>query len=115
MKTLKRTLVLVLILTMVLCLASCGLEAEEVLGTWVGAYEYEGNSFSRAFVLDADGTYAEVTYKNGALSSTEVGTFEVKGKHVRLHPDGNTGITVEYDYKGEALVNNDHEYYKYEA
>lgn len=73
---------------------------------------YNGSSFSCAFVLSADGTYAEATYKDGSLSSTETGTYEVKGSKVILHENGNMGTSTVYKYKGGKLVNNGHEFTK---
>lgn len=73
---------------------------------------FNGSSFSCAFVLSADGTYAEATYKDGSLSSTESGTYEVKSNKVILHENGNMGTSTVYKYKGGKLVNNGHEFTK---
>ena len=112
MRTTKRLLSIFLVCALCFCLSACGISKEDAVGTWSGTYEYNGNMFAVAFVLDAGGDYAEVTYKNGTLSSVEEGTWEIDGGKVVLHKDGNTGISVVYSYKGGALVNNKHEFYK---
>ena len=106
---------LALSLVVIMCcvlLCACGISKEDAVGTWSGSYVYNGNNFTAAFVLDSNGEYSKVTYKNGSLSSAEDGTWEVKGGKVILHEDGNMGISTEYKYKGDALVNNDHYFYK---
>ena len=108
----KRLLLIALACALCFCLCACGISREEAAGAWSGTYEYHGNQFSVAFVLEADGDYAKVTLKNGSLSSAEDGTWEVKGGKVILHEDGDMGISTEYKYKGGALVNNDHYFYK---
>ena len=108
----KRLIAAVLICALCFVLDSCGIKEDEAVGTWSGTYEYNGNSFSVAFVLGADGEYAQVTYKNGSLSSTEDGTWEIDGGKVVLHEDGNTGTSTVYKYRDGALVNNDHKFYK---
>ena len=112
MKNYKILVAIILICSICLGLCACGISKHDAVGTWVGTYVYNGNQFSRSFVLSADGTYAEVTYKNGALSDSEIGTYEVKGGKVILHENGNMGTSTEYKYKGGALVNNKHEFYK---
>ena len=112
MKKMKSLIAVILVCAICLTLCACGIKKEDAIGTWVGSYVYNGNQFTRAFTLSADGTYAEVTYKNGEFSSTETGTYEVKGGKVILHENGNMGISTTYKYKGGALVNNDHEFYK---
>ncbi|MBO5859980.1 MAG: hypothetical protein J6R20_09440, partial [Clostridia bacterium] len=85
---------------------------KEAIGTWSGSYEYDGNSFSATFVLEEDGDYAYLSYKNGSYNKTEGGTWECKGGKVILHEEGNRNISSEYTYKDNALVNNDHYFYK---
>jgi hypothetical protein len=96
------------------CLAfcSCGISEDEAVGTWSGTYTYNGNDYKVTFVLGDDGEYAKITYKNGILSSGEDGTWEIDGGDVLLHEDGNTKVATRYEYDGEALVNNDHKFYK---
>ncbi len=110
---LKRVMALVLV-AVICCafLCACGISEEEAVGTWTGSYTYNGNDFSVAFVLSADGTYSEATIKNGSLNGTEKGTWEVDGGKVVLHPNGDTGHSVTYKYKDGALVNNGHEFTK---
>lgn len=112
MKKFRFVVAIALVLSMCVCLCACGLEKSDVVGTWVGSYTYNGNQFQASFVLGADGKYTKITFKNGALSSTDSGTYEVKGKKVRLHSSNGVGGTTEYKYKGGALVNNGHKFYK---
>lgn len=112
MKTCKILVAAMLICAVCLSLCACGISKAEAVGTWSGSYVYNGNLFSRAFVLAADGTYSEATYKNGSFSDSEIGTYEVKGGKVILHEDGNMGVATEYKYKGGKLVNNGHEFSK---
>ena len=102
------------LLACVLCfvLCACGISKEEAVGTWSGTYTYDGNSFAVAFVLSEEGEYGKAVYKNGSLSSSESGTWEIDGGDVVLHEDGNVGVSTVYEFNGEALVNNDHEFYK---
>ncbi|MBO5767389.1 MAG: hypothetical protein J6R45_00295 [Clostridia bacterium] len=107
---------LALSLVVIMCcvlLCACGISREDAVGTWCGSYVFKGNNFTVAFVLESNGEYSEVIYKNGSFSSAEVGTWEVKGGKVFLYEDGDMmGTRTEYKYKGGALVNNDHYFYK---
>jgi hypothetical protein len=108
-----KSLIAILILcTIVVSLCACGISEDEAIGTWSGSYIYNGNQFSVAFVLSPDGTYAKATYKNGSFHKSESGTWEVDGGDVLLYENGNTGAWTTYEYKGGALVNNDHEFFK---
>ena len=114
MRKIKSLVAVVLLCVICFSLCACGISKKEAIGTWGGSYTYKGNKFVRTFVLGADDEYAEVTFKNGSMSSSEVGTYEVKGNKVILHKDGNKGISTIYKYKGGKLVNNDHEFSKVE-
>lgn len=100
----------------VLCLGLCAcagkLTQEDVVGTWSGSYEFEGNHFFCTFDLHEDGTYQKGTTKNGFTSSAESGTYEVDGNEVILHKDGNTGLATRYKYRSDKLVNNGHKFTK---
>lgn len=108
----KRLISIILVCILCLSLCACGISEDEAVGTWSGAYEYNGNDFATAFTLEENGDYIKITFKNGSLSSSETGTWEVKGGKVILHEGGNKGVSTEYKYKGEALVNNKHEFTK---
>ena len=112
MKKFKAIAALALVVVMMMSMTACVATKSNVVGTWVGEYTYNGNSFACAFALDSDGTYAKVTYKNGSLNSAEVGTYEVNLFSVDLHPDGNSGVTTSYKYRFGKLVNNGHEFTK---
>lgn len=108
----KSLLAILLICAFCLPLCACGISEEEAVGTWSGTYEYNGSSFSVAFVLSANGQYAKAVYKNGSMSSSETGTWEIGGGDVLLHKNGDSSTATRYEYKGGALVNNDHKFYK---
>ncbi len=110
----KRIFTLILALVLCLPLCACGINKEEAIGTWAGTYVYNGNEYAVTFALSGGGEYVEVMYKNGALHKTEKGTWEISGGKVVLHENGNEGISTTYKYKGKALVNNDHEFFKVE-
>jgi major membrane immunogen (membrane-anchored lipoprotein) len=112
MKKFKFLVVAILICSMCFSLVACGLSQEDAIGIWSGSYEYNGNQFTQTFALADDGTYVKVTVKNGEISSSEDGTYELKGGTVVLHEDGNTGISTKYKYKGGNLVNNGHKFSK---
>ena len=112
MKNLKLLITGLLICVICFSLCACGITEDEAIGTWSGSYVYNGNDYSLAFVLSADGNYVEVMYKNGSYYKTEEGTWEIKSGDVVLHENGDTGTSTIYKYKDEALVNNDHKFYK---
>jgi len=112
MKTCKILIAVMLLGAICFGLCACGITKETAVGTWAGTYVYDGNQFACSFVLSEDGDYAKVTLKNGSMSSSETGTYEVKGGKVILHKDGNMGVSTEYKYKGGKLVNNGHEFVK---
>lgn len=116
MKNVVKRISLCLVLVMMMgILASCGLSKEDAVGTWTGTYTYNGNTFTVAIILNEDGTYAKATMKNGSLSSTETGDYEIKGNKVILYDDSavvHHGVSTEYKYKNDQLVNNDHYYSK---
>ena len=112
MKIAKKLISIVLVCLLCLSLCACGISEDKAVGTWTGSYVYNGNSFSVAFILNADGNYSYASYKNGSFNKAESGTWEIKGGKVILHENGNVGISTKYKYKGGALVNNDHQFYK---
>lgn len=108
----KKAVSLILALVMCLSLIACSASKEDLVGTWSGSWTYNGNQFERTFVLKNDGTYTSVMYKNGQYYETESGTYEISGRTVDLHPNGDEGQSTPYKYKGGKLVNNDHEFVK---
>lgn len=108
-RSLKTILVLLLALLMALSLTAC-VSGKKLVGTWSGAWIYEGNTIACGFVLSENKSYAETTLKNGEVSSMNTGRWEVKGNKLILH-HSESGIT-EYTYKGGKLYNNNHEFTK---
>jgi len=112
MKIMKSLVAVALLLALCLSLVACSVSKEDVVGTWTGSWTYNGNSYVEAIVLSENGTYASAMYKNGSYYKTETGTYEISGRRVELHPNGEKGHTTPYEYKGGKLVNNDHEFTK---
>ena len=112
----KVTALLMVSLFMLLTLTACfGVSKDEVVGTYSGSYVHNGNEYSVGIVLGEDGTYAEVVIKNGELSSSETGDFEIKGNKVLLYDSESStyhGICTKYKFKKDTLINNGHEFTK---
>ena len=110
----KKTIAMLCIIVMLTCmLASCGASLNDLIGTWHSDYTYNGSKYSVTFYIDEDGSYGEVTFKNGVLHSTESGDVEIEGSTVYLHPTGSKSRTV-FTYKDGTLLNGDHVYTKSE-
>lgn len=118
MKNLKCFVAVALICVMLVSLCSCGgISKKDAIGTWSGAYVYNGSQFVTAFALSENGTYAEITYKDGSMANAETGTWEVDDGEVVLYENGNKnydiGVTsTRYQYKSGVLVNSGHEFRK---
>ena len=116
MKKIIKITSICLILTLALSfLVGCSVDKQEVVGTYVGSYEYNGNIFTKTIGLDNDGTYTELTLKNGEYSSLESGDYEIKGSKIRLYDSDSAtyhGSWTEYKYKNGTIENNDHVYTK---
>ena len=93
-----RLLICLILVATVAVLAACGVDPEEVVGTYHRAWTYEGNSYEKWIVLESGGTYAVTTLKNGALHDTETGDWELDGS--KLHLYDSTALT----YHGAATV-----------
>lgn len=116
MKTMTRSISLCLVVALLaVMLVACGVSEEDMVGTWSGAYVYEGNNFGVGMVFNSDGTYAKVVLKNGQMSSSESGEYEVKGNKVILYDSDSLtyhGSFTEYKYKNGTLENNGHYFTK---
>ena len=117
MKKIAKIIALVLVITTVLALfTGCGGPSpQELAGTYVGSYEYNGNLISVAVVINEEGQYASATVKNGQVSSSETGDYEVKGNKVKLYDSSAAtyhGICTVYKYKNGTLENNGHKLVK---
>ena len=111
MKKCKIVIAIALVIALCAGLSACGIKREEAIGTWLGTYEHNGNTYSIGFKLDAGGEYRKVTYKNGEFYKAEDGDWEIDGGKVALHSNDSAGTTY-YKYKGGNLVNNGHEFTK---
>ncbi|MBO5858513.1 MAG: hypothetical protein J6R20_01905 [Clostridia bacterium] len=112
MKKFKALVAVVLLCTICFSLCSCGINKEEAIGTWSSTYVYNGNDIAVTFTLRDDGSYSYRLFKNGVLNTIESGTYDVKSTKIVLNINGNTGSTRTYKVKGDALVNNNHKFYK---
>lgn len=110
--------ILLLVCTLTLCLASCGVSDDEVVGTWRGEWEYNGNDFVGVIYINEDGTYSKATYKfinyglDYTLSSSEAGKYEIDGKEIRLYETESKWST--YTYVDGKLENGGHYYERME-
>lgn len=112
MKKCKVIIAVALLCAICLSLCACGISKEKAVGNWTSNYEYKGNSFKHTIVLKEDGTYFDLTLKNGRFSSAESGTYEIKLGKVRLYEDGDKSGYMELKYKFGKLENGGHEYEK---
>ncbi len=115
MRTTVRNISLCLVIVLLIgILAACGISKDELVGSWTGTYTYNGNRFDVAIVFKSSGSYSKATMKNGTLSSTETGDWEIKGGKVILYSDAATyhGVSTTYNYKGGKLENNNHYFSK---
>lgn len=109
---LKKIIAFVLALVLCLSLAACSVSTDDLAGVWVGEWDYQGNNYKRGIVFNSDGSYISVLNKNGSLHESEEGTYEIDGRNVDLHPNGEQGITTPFKYKHKNLYNGDHKYIK---
>lgn len=104
------SLLLVLVFT-VFILTACTPTMDEVAGTYSGTYTYEGTTFSVTIVLSKDGSYSEITLKNGSYNSSQSGKYGIEGNKVKLY-DSQTGAWIPYKYSNGTLTNNGHKFTK---
>ena len=83
-----------------------------MIGAWVGDYVYNGNNIHSTYILRTDGTYSEVTTRNGEVVTDEDGTWTFDGKTLTLRSNNNTGFVTPFDYNEatDILVNNNFDY-----
>ena len=101
MKNCKRYIAIALVLVICLSLCAC-ISKNKAVGTWSDTYIYNGNEFFVTLILDADGNYTKVSYKNGSLHETLTGKWDIDGGEVCCYK---TTGSVCYKYKGGKLVN----------
>ena len=112
MKKASRLVALSLVFALLLgVLSACAPSMGEVAGTYSGSYTFNGNLFSKAFVLTTDGRFVEATVKNGQSEGVDQGTYEIKGNKLRLKEEGSSGY-AEYTYRNGTIENNGHVFYK---
>lgn len=97
------------VLIIIILLASLiPVKQSKIVGTWDGSWTYEGSSFEKIILFEADSTFTSLTYKNGSVNDLDMGSYEIKGKKVILHSSINNGVMTEYKYKRGKLFNNGH-------
>ena len=110
----KTVSAILLMVTLLLCLASCGLSKKDVVGTWRGEWVYNGNEIVSLLELKEDGTYVDKTYRISGLSyklsSTESGTYSIKGKEIICKSNDFDGHSTSYNYIDGQLENGNHYY-----
>ena len=106
----NRITVVVLVLSIVFMICGCGktIKSDDLVGVWIGSWEYNGNHIEMGIQFDSDGTYGKISYSNGSVADVEEGTYEIKGSKVICYVNGDSGVKKIYKYDGEDLVNNDH-------
>ena len=91
------------ILACLLCIILCSCVSKDTAaGTWRDNYIYNGSEFSVTLVLEENGHYTYVSYKNGSLSKAMEGEWETIGNEVCIYTE--TGSTS-YDYIDGKLAN----------
>ena len=115
MKTLFKSIAICLVAVFVLgAFTACSPKPEDVAGTYVGTYVYNGNTFTKTITLGV-AEYGEITYKNGEFSSEESGIYEIKGNKLLLYDSSSIvdrGAWSEYKYKNGVLENAGHKFVK---
>lgn len=81
---------------------------DQLVGIWTGSWYYEGAFIQEGISFEADGTFTELNYRDGTVSSVRYGTYEIKGSKVVCH-DKVTNTSTDYKHKRGKLVNNGHE------
>lgn len=116
MKKVNRSISICLIISMMLAIfVACTPSKEDVIGTYVGIYEYNGDNYTVEIVLSEDGKYTKSKAKNNGIPFTEKGEFEIDGKKVLLYKFNDKGTKdtyTEYIYKKNTLKNNKHKFVK---
>ena len=105
MKSIKN--IISIVLAFALCFGLCACVSENsVTGIWTDSYIYNGSSFDVTLILEEDGSYSYLSYKDGAVSRAMEGIWETTGGEVCLYTE--TG-SIDYKYTGGALVNGSQE------
>jgi len=82
------------------------------VGTWRGEWVYNGNEIVSLLELKEDGTYVDKTYRisglSYALSSSESGTYSIKGKEIICKSNDFDGHSTTYNYIDGQLENANH-------
>lgn len=106
-KTIKVIALCMAISIILISLVSCGVKKDDLVGTWVGEWEYGGSTHSAILTIKYTGYFTYVSYKNGIIASYITGDFEIKGNTVRLYDDSSIvhhGESMVMHYKGGKLV-----------
>lgn len=104
MKNFKRFISIVFVLILCICLCACGSDKKDIVGSWAGTWEFKGNQISCSIVLDENGEYSKTTLKNGVVSGSETGTWELKNEELHLHENGDLLSSTVYYYKNGKVI-----------
>ena len=108
----KKTLCILAAILMVISLVSCNsVSKEDLVGTWSGAWTYNGNVIAEGITFYSDGNYDMVMLKNDSVYKVQNGDYEIKGDKVLVYNGDSIvhhGEWMEYTYKDGKLENNGH-------
>ena len=110
MKKLISILLLISVLT--LCLASCDVSKKDIVGTWRGEWEHNGNEFVATLQINYNGTFSTTTYKNGEFYYLHTGEYEIDGMDISCYYEERRAHA--YTYSNGIIKNGDTPYYRIE-
>lgn len=116
-KITKIASVLVIFSLLLAVFTACGISEKELIGTWRSNYVYNGAEIESTMTFYSDGTYYEMSKKNGVISSYDSGYYTIEGGKVDCHITDcsnklEIGSETIYKYRSGKLINNDHEWKK---
>ena len=113
MKKIIATIIFVSIAFM-LCACNSNKGQQSIEGTWKGSWSYNGNYVETTVTFYSDGRYSKTGFINGRYNSGATGTWKMDGSIIRCYPDGTVGVSMDFEYNGKQLTNNDHIFEKEE-
>lgn len=102
----KKIISVSLVLVILLFLAACGsskLTSGDLIGTWSGSWEFNGNNINSSIEFQRDGTLVKVSYINNEMSKLETETYIIDGNKVVINWD-NPPSTTTYKFKDGRLT-----------
>lgn len=111
----KRSLasVLLVVMALICVLTSCGVEKEDIIGTWVSDEFASADGNTKVFIIEfrEDGTCMSANYKTSDSIPTEpkTGTYEIGSNTIRCSYEDSV---ITYVYKGGTLKSGSIKYSK---